>query len=95
MLNSAALNLENKVICRYSGLTFQTFILQNQSIILSPFLKGFSFHSKDASHTPNFIDIISCRRTLPHDFQPFLIEPRREKTGFLHMRKQRRRSASR
>ena len=52
--------LRNKVICRYPGFTFQTFVYQNEYIIRSPFLKGFPFQlSKNASHTPSFINLIS------------------------------------
>ena len=73
MLIPAKPSLGNKVICRYPGFTFQTFVYQYESIILSPFLKGFPFQwSKNASHTPSFINIWS--QTLPHDFEPFPIQ---------------------
>ena len=48
----------------------------NESIILSPFLKGFPFQfSKNASHTPSFIKIISGHkpcRTILNLFQFYL-----------------------
>ena len=73
MLIPASPSLGNKVICRYPGFTFQTFVEQYESIILSPFLKGFPFQlSKNASHTPSFINNF-WSQTLPHDFEPFLI----------------------
>ena len=59
-------SLGNKAICKYPGFTFQTFVLQYESIILSPFLKGFPFQlSKNASHTPSFINKISGHKSCP------------------------------
>ena len=75
MLIPAMPSLGNKVISRYLGFTFQTFVLQYESIILSPFLKGFPFQlSENASHTPSFIIIISGHkpcRTILNLFQFF------------------------
>ena len=57
----AVSSLGNKVIYRYLGFTFQTFVKQNASIILSPFPKGLGpFQlSKNPSHTPSLINLIS------------------------------------
>ena len=52
-----------------------------------------------ADTSPLIIFILICEssdgKIKVHFKEMFLFEPRREKTGFLHMRKQRRRSASR
>ena len=76
MLIPATPSLGNTVICRYPGFTFQTFVKQFESIILSPFLKGFPFQlSENSSHTPSFINIISGHkpcRTILNLFQFFL-----------------------
>ena len=64
MLIPATPSLGNKVICRYSGFTFQTFVLNYESIILSSFLKGFPFQlSMNANHTPSYINIISGHKS--------------------------------
>ena len=76
MLISVTPSLGNKVNCRYPGFTFQTFVLQYESIILSHFLKGFPFQlSKNASHTTSSIYIISGQkpsRTILNLFKFFL-----------------------
>ena len=72
MLIPATPSFGNKVICRYPGFTFQTFVQQYEYIILSPF--GFPFQlSKNCHiqfHRHNF-----WSQTLPDDFEPFLILP--------------------
>ena len=44
-VDSATLSLWDKVTCRYSGFTFQTFVKQYESIILPPLLHRFSCSS--------------------------------------------------
>ena len=64
---SAVSSLGNKVIYRYLGFRFQTFVKQNASIILSPFPKGLGpFQlSKNPSHTPSCIYLISGNKPCP------------------------------
>ena len=58
---SAVSSLGNKVIYIYLGFTFQTFVKQNASIILSLFPKGIEPFQlpKNPSNTPSFIYLIS------------------------------------
>ena len=48
-------------------------------------------------NTLNFFDLCMCNLQFMHAWMQvkFIFEPHHEKTGFMHMRKQRRRSASR
>ena len=43
MLNTTTPSFGNKVICWYTGFTFETFIKQYKSIVFPPFLEGFPF----------------------------------------------------
>ena len=60
VLVSAASIFFDKVICRNSGFTFQTFLKQNeQNVILPLFLEGFPFQlCKNASHATFFKGMI-------------------------------------
>ena len=42
----------------HPGFTFQIFIMQNEPVILNPFLEGFPFHCKNTSHATFFKGII-------------------------------------
>ena len=79
MLISSTPSFGTKVICWYTGFTFETFIYQYKSIVFLPLLEGFPFKlSKNASHTPGFIFVISCHESgcaLLHAFL-FLTTPR-------------------
>ena len=60
-------SLGNKVICRYSGFTFQTFVYQNESIIRSPLLKGFPFKfSKNANH--RYLSLVQPKRVKSKEY---------------------------
>ena len=55
----------DKVICRYPGFTYQIFVQQNKSMIISRFLKGLSFQLfKNASRISSFIYIYRERASV-------------------------------
>ena len=63
-LISTTPSFEDKVICWYTGFTFETLIQQYKSVVFPPFLEEFPFKlSKNASYTLSFIIVITCQKS--------------------------------
>ena len=72
---------EGKVICWYTGFSFQTFILQNRSIVVLPFLDGFPVTVQQCQSYSQFHNCNYLSRMWLRAFARFLILPEELQLG--------------